>query len=117
MDKKSVGMVGENYAAQYLISREYTIINRNWTCRWGEIDIIAQKDEKLVFVEVKYRTSDKFGKPVQAVTAKKLKSLKNSIWRYLLIYEQFHRECRLDVVSIYPKKGKYRLKHYKSVTF
>ena len=117
MNKRGIGGVGENYAVKYLLRKNYKIISQNWTCRWGEIDIIARKEGKLIFVEVKLRTSDKFGNPSQSITAKKLKSLKHSIWRYLLIYDQFDRECRLDVITVCKSKGKYKLRHYKSVTF
>lgn len=117
MGNREVGAVAEKLVASYLTAIKYELLHQNWTCRWGEIDIIAQKNKKLIFVEVKYRSSEKFGNPHQAITKKKLNSLKNSIWRYLYIHDQFQKECRLDVVCVFTRGGKYRLKHYRSVTF
>jgi len=117
MSNRGIGSTGESYAERYLISKGYKIIDKNWTCRWGEIDIVAHKNCRLVFIEVKYRNSDKFGSASQAITTKKLKSLKSTIWRYLYIYDLFHQECRLDIICIYPIKRKLKLRHYKSVAF
>ena len=117
MENKKKGEFGELIAEKYLRGKGFSILQKNWTCRWGEIDIIAEHKEAIVFVEVKYRTNTNFGAPNNSITSKKLKSLKNSIWRYLLLHNQFNEECRLDVICITSQGRKAKLKHYKSVTF
>ena len=75
MNQKQVeGKAGEDIATQYLIKQEYTIICRNFRCLQGEIDIIAIDEKTLVFIEVKTRTSTKFGEPKEAVRRKKAKA-------------------------------------------
>lgn len=63
-----IGKIGEKLAAEYLEKHGYEIITTNFYTKRGEIDIIARKDNEIVFVEVKTRSSDSFGKPVEAVT-------------------------------------------------
>jgi len=70
------GNNGENVAASYLLQNGYGILERNWRFKHWEIDIIAFRDNKLHFIEVKTRTSKKFGNPEQSVTEKKMNSLK-----------------------------------------
>ena len=76
MEKKSpsstLGKKAEDYASRFLLQNGYKIIDRNFRSRFGEIDIIALKDDVLVFVEVKARWSTKFGLPEEAVTPQKL---------------------------------------------
>ncbi|KKS22640.1 MAG: hypothetical protein UU80_C0004G0030 [candidate division WWE3 bacterium GW2011_GWA1_41_8] len=61
MHNREKGKLGEEIAAKYLIGKGYRIVERNWNCRWGELDIIASKGDTTVFVEVKYRTSLQYG--------------------------------------------------------
>ena len=72
---KKMGMLGEKIASQYLEKEGYFIIEKNFSCKQGEIDIIAKdtKSKELVFLEVKTRTNYKYGKPVEAVDEKKQK--------------------------------------------
>jgi len=66
--RRKFGNWGEDAAAEYLQDKGYTIVARNFTCSFGEIDIIAENNEGLAFVEVKSRRSLKFGRPSMAVT-------------------------------------------------
>ena len=66
MNKRVVGDIKENIAADYLKKNNYTILEKNFRCRIGEIDIIAKDEKYLVFVEVKYRNSQTFGYPTEA---------------------------------------------------
>ena len=68
MRNKIFGRCGEAVAFNYLIENNYKILNTNFSCKLGEIDIIAQKDDYIVFVEVKARTSKLYGLPREAVT-------------------------------------------------
>ena len=115
MQNKLKGKRGEDLAARYLIKQGYEVSQRNWTCRWGEIDLVAKEGSSLVFVEVKYRSSDKFGYSYQAVNPIKIKSLKRSIRRYIYLYRLFDQAYRLDVVCFRLEKGRIRVRHYISV--
>ena len=72
------GKIGEDLACQYLQKQGYKIIERNFLIRGGEIDIIALDGQTLVYIEVKTRTSDQFGRPEEAVTAWKLRFLERA---------------------------------------
>lgn len=113
---KDKGRFGERLAALYLKRKGYKIIQTNWTCRWGELDIIAEKDTALIFVEVKYRTSDKYGLPIESVNYYKIKHVLSTINRYLMLTKGFNRSYRLDVLSILKVGEKYDIKHYESIT-
>ena len=81
--KHEIGKIGEDLASKYLEAAGYIIIERNFLARQGEIDIIAKDKKELVFIEVKTRTSDIYGKPVEAVNTQKEKDRLNTIKYYL----------------------------------
>lgn len=111
------GRIGERLAARYLQKRGYSILQTNWTCRWGEIDIVAKKDGKLRFVEVKFRSSTSYGFGYEAVTHSKRKKLKRTVQMYLL-KNDFSQGCWcFEVVSITKVAGRYKLAHFNNVTF
>ncbi|MDQ7815205.1 MAG: YraN family protein [Patescibacteria group bacterium] len=84
MDKRRVfGNRGEDLAASFFILQGYEVVERNWNCRLGEIDLILEKDGKLHFVEIKTRRSLEFGYPEEAITPTKLKHLARAIEMYL----------------------------------
>lgn len=95
-----VGKIGEQLALQYLLKKDFTIKAQNFYTRYGEIDIIAQEDNKLHFVEVKTRVGIVKGKPYEAVTARKLNHLKHAIHYYILKNKVKDYRLSLDVVSI-----------------
>lgn len=70
-----MGEAAEDEVAKYLTSHGYKILERNWKNRWGEIDIIAEKDGCVHFVEVKYRASDEQGSGLEYITASKLRQM------------------------------------------
>lgn len=100
---RDVGFLGESFASDFLISKSYKILYRNYSMpRWGEIDIIALDKNELVFVEVKTRTNNNYGDPLDAITPYKIKSLKRTI-NYFLTHEG--REFldiafRMDAISV-----------------
>ena len=101
--RQEIGKWGENLACQYLEKSNYKIIERNFLCRQGEIDIIA-KDmtrKELVFVEVKTRSNFKYGNPAEAVNKDKQKHMTQAIQYY--IYKNHIRNIpiRIDVVEVY----------------
>jgi putative endonuclease len=108
---KDLGRWGEALAAEYLLNRGYTIIARNEHTPYGEIDLIAQQasqpdtDPKeaqgvTVFVEVKTRTSKKFGYPEQSVTAHKRENMVSSAQYYLQEHSDKDIDWRIDVIAI-----------------
>jgi putative endonuclease len=100
-NKRKIGGMYENIAANYLISKGAVILKRNYRCRSGEIDLIALDGEYLVFAEVKYRSTGKKGMPAEAVNVYKQKRIRDTAGYYLYThhYPQETR-CRLDVISI-----------------
>lgn len=94
------GKVGERIAVNYLKDNNFKIIKTHFTCRWGEIDIIAKKDDILYFFEVKTRTSLRYGSPVEAVNFFKLKSLKRAI-NFFFLKNKINSKMKLGVISVY----------------
>lgn len=97
---KELGARGEEAAAWYLRRRGYDILERNWRCFAGEADIIARDGDALVFVEVKTRTSIKYGFPAEAVDAAKRDRYEKIALAYLADYEYTDIPIRFDVISI-----------------
>ena len=98
---KRIGNEGENIAATELTRRGCRIIERNFRCRIGEIDIIAEKDGILIFVEVKARRSARFGRPSEAVNWVKQQKIIKTSQSYLLYRKIENQPCRFDVVEVY----------------
>ncbi|WP_242926120.1 YraN family protein [Pontibacter vulgaris] len=93
------GLNGESMAAAYLQEKGYTILSRNYRYKRAEIDIIAEKPGLLVFVEVKTRTSDKFGFPEEAVTMKKQELILAAAEEFIL-QKGWEQDIRFDIISI-----------------
>lgn len=102
MSKKllDTGLKGENIAARYLEEAGYTILQRNFKNRQGEIDIIAEDQNTLVFIEVKTRRSKQFGPPSEAVTFRKQIQISRVAQYYLARHDLFDRDARFDVISV-----------------
>ncbi|MDP2720695.1 MAG: YraN family protein [bacterium] len=100
MDKKSLGAKGETIAVSLLRRQGYKILERNFHSRFGEIDIVAQDADTLVFVEVKTRWSKEFGLPEESVGARKLKSIEKVGQYFRLLHPEVPSSERIDVVAI-----------------
>lgn len=98
---RRLGKLGEDLAATHLSARGYRIVERNYTCRLGEIDCVAVKDRTLVFLEVKTRRGDDYGGPLEAVDRRK----RRKMTRLAQFYAQEKRlhdvPQRFDVVAIW----------------
>lgn len=105
---RETGNIGENAAAAFLESRGYTILERNFTVRGGEIDIIAYKDGRLAFVEVKTRSPDALVSGERSVTKAKRNFIIRAAGIYYSRYRQAHGEavCRFDVAAAVLENGK-----------
>lgn len=82
-NKRQVGTQNEELAVKYLEENGYQIINKNFYCRTGEIDIIAKDGDYIVFIEVKYRTSSKYGLPIEAVNFNKMRKITRTALFYM----------------------------------
>jgi putative endonuclease len=104
-----IGKAGEELAVRYLCQQGYQILERNYRCRFGEIDLIARDGTTLAFIEVKTRRSQKFGPPAAAVTIEKQRHLVKASQVYLSRKRQADEFCRFDVVTIELSMGKTRI--------
>ena len=106
VNKRRVGKNYENIAAEYLKSKGYVILEMNFQTRYAEIDIIAQDNESLVFVEVKYRKNDVHGNPLEAVTYRKQQKIRYASLFYMNAkgYNPEKTNIRFDVIGIMGQK-------------
>lgn len=105
MNKRKTGQEQEQKAAEYLETLGYQILEKNYRCRVGEIDLIAAHKGYLVFVEVKYRQNGRAGQPEEAVDLRKQRRISRVAAWYLM--EQgldSYTPCRFDVVAVLTKK-------------
>ena len=96
---QTTGNKGEELAAGYLLKHGYTIIERNWRFRHAEVDIIAAKENRLHFFEIKTRTSGKYGKPEESMSHKKMNMLKTAAEEYQYKHIEW-KYVQFDVLSI-----------------
>lgn len=110
MDKKrptgAQGKLAEDYAVKLLLRNDYKVIDRNFRSKIGEIDIIAIKNNCLIFAEVKARWSQKFGKPEEAVTSSKLWKIGRTGEYYSLLHPDLPKKLRIEVVALEIENGK-----------
>ncbi|MBR5843099.1 MAG: YraN family protein [Bacteroidaceae bacterium] len=105
-----LGKSGEEYAAEYLISRGYVIREINWVSGKYELDIVAYRDATIVIVEVKTRSSVDFAYPEEAVTEKKIRNIVRATDAYMRMFD-LDMEVRFDVISIVGKEPPYEIEH------
>ncbi|RHA92875.1 YraN family protein [Bifidobacterium bifidum] len=105
---KQLGVLGEQYAADWLERHGYTILGRNWHSRYGELDIVMMTPDRVIaFVEVKTRRTDHFGMPQEAVTLHKQTNLRRAGVQWLLEPDHRirHTGVRFDVLTIVARAG------------
>ncbi|GAA3133202.1 putative endonuclease [Kribbella aluminosa] len=98
--KNTVGRYGEDLAARYLSGAGFTVLERNWRCEFGEIDIVAREGNTLVVCEVKTRRGLNYGSPAESITYRKLARLRRLAGRWLQTHELRPAEIRIDIISI-----------------
>jgi putative endonuclease len=99
-ERRETGNRGEKAARDYLRKRGYRIRETNYRCGRGEIDIIAEQGDCLVFIEVRTKTSLQFGSPEESVTAVKQARLRRLAMQYLQQRDKLPREWRIDIVAV-----------------
>ncbi|AGB40610.1 TIGR00252 family protein [Halobacteroides halobius DSM 5150] len=99
MNKRTLGSKGEIIAKEFLQKQGYKIKEENFWSRYGEIDIIAEDDDYLVFVEVKFSHQTSYVRPQEQITYYKQQHLKR-VANYYLVTQQIEKDCRFDVVAI-----------------
>jgi putative endonuclease len=107
MTRGQLGALGEQLAVDHLTALGWQVLDRNWRCRWGELDVVAVEPHRgmLVFVEVKTRSSDRFGGVEQAVTPQKVRRLRRLAGLWLSAHRGSWAELRIDVVGIRVGRG------------
>lgn len=98
--RRQLGLKGEEAAAGYLKRSGYRVLNKNYSCRLGEIDIVALESDTLVFIEVRSRSSDEYGLAQESVTMRKQLRLRQLAWHYLKAEGKTGSSCRFDVISV-----------------
>lgn len=100
MYRENKGFYFEEVARRYLVDKKYVILDINFLCKFGEIDIIALKDGVLIFVEVKGRKNIDFGYPREYVTPTKIKKIISTANYYLMKKKYDNIQCRFDIIEI-----------------
>lgn len=114
--KDLLGKRGEDLAATALTTAGYVVIDRNWRCSQGEIDIVAIDGRETVFVEVKTRTSVAFGHPLEAITAQKLARLRRLAACWCEAHPGDHNRIRIDAIAVIaPPAGEPQIEHLRRV--
>ncbi|MEJ1229609.1 MAG: YraN family protein [Galbitalea sp.] len=114
--KDELGRRGEGIAAEHLTASGYRILERNWRCARGEIDIVALKDGEVVFVEVKTRRSVAFGHPFEAITTQKLARLRRLAGAWCQAHPEVRASVRIDAIAIIaPSRGLVEIEHLERV--
>lgn len=109
-EHNELGKKGEKNAVDYLLEKGFQIIERNYRFQKAEVDIIAKKDDLLIAVEVKTRSSIEFGDPQDFVSLKKIKLLVSAIDHYV-IERDLDVEVRFDIIAIVIKNNKSNIEH------
>jgi len=96
----NLGKLGENYAFERLKKMGYRILHQNYRCPIGELDMIAEQDGSLVFIEVRTKSSNRYGTPDESITRKKQEKLRQIAMVYLSNQRLYGKTCRFDVVCV-----------------
>jgi putative endonuclease len=113
-NKRVQGAKGEATAVQYLQRQGFRILKQNYRYERGEIDIVAEDNDELVFVEVKARHSHEYGLPEEAVTPHKQQQIRTVAEGYLAEHNSNERACRFDVIAIDWRGGHTDIRHYRN---
>jgi len=114
--KDVLGKQGEQLAAEYLQRSGLRILDRNWRCAEGEIDIVAAERRALVVCEVKTRSGTRYGTPLEAVNRRKLARLRRLAIRWVVAHGVLFDEVRVDVIGVLRSpSGEFTIEHVRGV--
>jgi putative endonuclease len=113
--RNELGRHGEDAAVSHLRASGMVVLERNWRCRIGEIDVVALDGDCLVVCEVKTRRSTRAGSPVEAVTVAKLRRLRRLTGVWLAHQDRHFRRIRIDVIGVRLAGGQLVVEHLKAV--
>lgn len=113
-NSQGIGKFGEKIASNYLCKNNYKIVEKNFRCKYGEIDIIAYDKKELVFIEVKTRRSKRYGTGINSIDTIKQKHLYKTA-EYYLYKKKLNKDIRIDAIEISLQRGIINLKHYKNI--
>lgn len=117
--RHEIGKIGEKLATKYLEQNKYRIIKQNFRCKQGEIDIIAIdeqcKEQQIVFIEVKTRTSLEFGTPAEAVNKIKKQHIARTAKFFLYLNNIKGADIRFDTIEVLLSNNKYKINHIKQI--
>jgi putative endonuclease len=115
-EHNELGKFGEEQAVVYLQQHGYDILETNWTFQKAEIDIIAQKENRLAVVEVKTRSSIDYGLPQDFVKPKKIQLLVKAINEYV-VSNDLDVEVRFDIIAVYKEREHFKIEHLEDAFF
>lgn len=107
VNKREVGNIYETKSVEILKRENYDVLERNYRNKYGEIDIIAKKDNIIIFIEVKYRATLKYGYGSEAVDKNKIKRIYKTAMQYLIKNGLEENQCRFDCMSYLGKDFKW----------
>lgn len=115
--KDALGRMGEDVAARHLESEGFVVLERNWRCSEGELDILARDGDTLVVCEVKTRSSTRYGSPFEAITERKLHRLERLGMRWMRERGVRPTRMRVDIVSVLaPPDGRRVIEHVRGLS-
>ena len=100
MTRRDTGILGEKLARDFLEQQDFQILQTNYRCPEGEIDIVAKQKDSLVFIEVRTKKNLEFGSPEESITPRKMRKLREVAVHYLQNHENLPASWRIDVVAI-----------------
>jgi putative endonuclease len=118
MDKKVLGKKGEEIAGKYLIKSGYKIIEKNYRTKYGEIDLICEKDDAIIFIEVRTKTNSDYILPEESITSKKIEHLKKSSLEFLSNSKGKYKNIKFEFIGIlFLTDENYKLNHLRDIIF
>ncbi|MGB9749656.1 MAG: YraN family protein [Caldisericia bacterium] len=118
MNKKDLGKKGEELAKNYLIKSGYKIIEKNFRSKYGEIDLICEKDNSIIFIEVRTKSNLEFSLPEETITSKKIEHLKKTSLDYLSKSNKKFKDIKFEFIGIvFLSNNDYKINHIKDIIF
>lgn len=113
MNKRRIGSEYEEMAKNYLLGKGYTYVTSNYHCRYGEIDLIFKDGDCTVFTEVKFRSNNNYGTPLEAITKTKAEKIIKTAWDYLQKHSDSTACWRIDTIGVVeiPRTNRHDITH------